>query len=170
MIHTRLTVPTGLLIRTICDYIKLIYFTCDPDVSFTTSFRSVRNFVIDVRQMPASASATGLHWQVAQATSLINVVVNMSKKLGNNHQGCGLRNLIMRLIWLTCLLGIFMENGSGGFMGGRLSAFFSVRIFISRRYSDIVFNGGKFGIWVGNQQCVDSSLMTACYLNTHLHW
>jgi glucan 1,3-beta-glucosidase len=64
----------------------LIYFTYDPDVSFT-SFRSVRNFVIDVRQMPASASATGLHWQVAQATSLINVVVNMSTASGNNHQG-----------------------------------------------------------------------------------
>jgi glucan 1,3-beta-glucosidase len=29
-----------------------------------------------------------------------------------------------------------MENGSGGFMG------------------DLVFNGGKFGIWVGNQQSV----------------
>lgn len=27
-----------------------------------------------------------------------------------------------------------MENGSGGFM------------------SDLIFNGGKFGIWVGNQQ------------------
>lgn len=46
----------------------------------------------------------------------INVVVNMSTASGNSHQG------------------IFMENGSGGFMG------------------DIVFNGGKFGIWVGNQQ------------------
>ncbi|KAH8106772.1 exo-beta-1,3-glucanase [Cristinia sonorae] len=79
-------------------------------------FRSVRNFVIDLRQMPASASATGLHWQVSQATSLMNIVVEMSTAAGNNHQG------------------IFMENGSGGFMG------------------DLVFNGGKFGVWVGNQQ------------------
>ncbi|KAI0797623.1 exo-beta-1,3-glucanase [Abortiporus biennis] len=79
-------------------------------------FRSVRNFVIDLTQMPDSASATGLHWQVSQATSLINIVVNMSTNPGNNHQG------------------IFMENGSGGFMG------------------DLTFNGGKFGIWVGNQQ------------------
>ncbi|TCD63287.1 hypothetical protein EIP91_005699 [Steccherinum ochraceum] len=79
-------------------------------------FRSVRNFVIDLRQMPASAQATGLHWQVSQATSLMNIVVEMSTAAGNNHQG------------------IFMENGSGGFMG------------------DLVFNGGKFGIWVGNQQ------------------
>ncbi|KAJ3492335.1 hypothetical protein NLI96_g51 [Meripilus lineatus] len=79
-------------------------------------FRSVRNFVIELRQMPATASATGLHWQVSQATSLINIVVNMSQDPATAHQG------------------IFMENGSGGFMG------------------DLVFNGGKFGIWVGNQQ------------------
>ncbi|KAK7693686.1 hypothetical protein QCA50_003257 [Cerrena zonata] len=79
-------------------------------------FRSVRNFVIDLRQMPAAASATGLHWQVSQATSLMNIRVEMSTEAGNNHQG------------------IFMENGSGGFMG------------------DLIFNGGKFGIWVGNQQ------------------
>lgn len=79
-------------------------------------FRSVRNFIIDLRQMPASASATGLHWQVSQATSLCNVVVEMSTASGNNHQG------------------IWMENGSGGFM------------------SDLTFNGGKFGMWVGNQQ------------------
>ena len=50
-------------------------------------FRSVRNFVIDLTQMPASASATGLHWQVSQSTSLVNVVVNMSTASGNNHQG-----------------------------------------------------------------------------------
>lgn len=79
-------------------------------------FRSVRNFVIDLTRMPASASATGLHWQVSQATSLMNIVVEMSTAAGNNHQG------------------MFMENGSGGFMG------------------DLVFNGGKYGIWVGNQQ------------------
>ncbi|KAG8930571.1 hypothetical protein FRC02_004034 [Tulasnella sp. 418] len=79
-------------------------------------FKSVRNFVIDLRRMPASSSATGLHWQVSQATTLINVEVRMSEEEGTNHQG------------------IFMENGSGGFM------------------SDLVFIGGKFGIWVGNQQ------------------
>ncbi|EGO27229.1 glycoside hydrolase family 55 protein [Serpula lacrymans var. lacrymans S7.9] len=78
--------------------------------------RSVRNLVIDLTHMPASATATGLHWQVSQCTSLMNIVVEMSTQSGNMHQG------------------IFMENGSGGFMG------------------DMVFNGGRFGIWVGNQQ------------------
>ncbi|KII89977.1 glycoside hydrolase family 55 protein [Plicaturopsis crispa FD-325 SS-3] len=79
-------------------------------------FRSVRNLVIDLTRMPSASSATGLHWQASQATSLINVVVNMSTAPGTNHQG------------------MFMENGSGGFMG------------------DIVFNGGKYGVYVGNQQ------------------
>ncbi|KAG8736584.1 hypothetical protein FRC10_009144 [Ceratobasidium sp. 414] len=79
-------------------------------------FRSTRNFIIDLRRMPASTSATGLHWQVSQATSLVNVRVEMSQAAGNNHQG------------------IFMENGSGGFM------------------SDLYFNGGKYGVWLGNQQ------------------
>ncbi|GBE82055.1 Glucan 1,3-beta-glucosidase [Sparassis crispa] len=79
-------------------------------------FRSVRNFVINLTQMPASTSATGIHWQVAQATSLMNIVFEMSTASGNSHQG------------------IWMENGSGGFMG------------------DLVFNGGKYGMWVGNQQ------------------
>ncbi|KAF9481746.1 glucan 1,3-beta-glucosidase [Pholiota conissans] len=80
-------------------------------------FRSVRNFVIDVRRVPATSSqGTGLHWQVSQATSLMNIVVEMSSASNTVHQG------------------IWMENGSGGYMG------------------DLVFNGGKYGIWGGNQQ------------------
>lgn len=79
--------------------------------------RSVRNFVIDVRRVaPERPQGTGIHWQVAQATSLMNIVFHMSTAPNTAHQG------------------IWMENGSGGFMG------------------DMVFNGGKFGMWVGNQQ------------------
>ncbi|KAG7453018.1 exo-beta-1,3-glucanase [Guyanagaster necrorhizus] len=79
-------------------------------------FRSVRNFVIDVSQMPATSTGTGIHWQVAQATSLTNIHFVMSQASNTAHQG------------------IWMENGSGGYMG------------------DLVFTGGKFGMWVGNQQ------------------
>ncbi|KAJ7157275.1 exo-beta-1,3-glucanase [Mycena filopes] len=80
-------------------------------------FRSIRNFVIDVTRVPAPlAQGTGIHWQVAQATSLMNIVFEMSTAANTAHQG------------------IWMENGSGGFLG------------------DLVFNGGKFGMWVGNQQ------------------
>ncbi|KAG6814279.1 hypothetical protein H0H92_013404 [Tricholoma furcatifolium] len=70
-------------------------------------FRSVRNFVIDVTNVPATDSqGTGIHWQVAQGTSLMNIVFEMSTASDTAHQG------------------IWMENGSGGFMG------------------DLVFNGG----------------------------
>ncbi|CAK5264005.1 unnamed protein product [Mycena citricolor] len=80
-------------------------------------FRSVRNFVIDVTRVPPTvAQGTGIHWQVSQSTSLMNIVINMSNAPNTAHQG------------------IWMENGSGGFMG------------------DLVFNGGKYGMWVGNQQ------------------
>ncbi|KAF9068658.1 exo-beta-1,3-glucanase [Rhodocollybia butyracea] len=79
-------------------------------------FRSVRNFVIDLTQIPATTAGTGIHWQVSQSTSLMNIVFEMSSASDTAHQG------------------IWMENGSGGFMG------------------DMVFNGGKYGIWGGNQQ------------------
>lgn len=37
--------------------------------------------------MPAAATGTGIHWQVAQATSLQNIVFYMSTASGNAHQG-----------------------------------------------------------------------------------
>jgi hypothetical protein len=56
-------------------------------LNWVCSYRSVRNFVIDLTAMPATTSATGLHWQVSQATSLYNVVVNMSTASNTAHQG-----------------------------------------------------------------------------------
>ncbi|KAJ7496176.1 exo-beta-1,3-glucanase [Mycena galericulata] len=79
-------------------------------------FRSIRNFVIDTTQMPANEYGTGIHWQVGQATSIINVDFVSNSASGTMHQG------------------IYMENGSGGFM------------------SDLTFTGGAFGMWVSNQQ------------------
>ncbi|KAI6105107.1 glycoside hydrolase family 55 protein [Pisolithus croceorrhizus] len=70
----------------------------------------------DARNPPTLLASPNFSGFAVIATSLINVVVEMSTASGNNHQG------------------MFMENGSGGFMG------------------DIVFNGGKYGIQVGNQQ------------------
>ncbi|KAJ7658896.1 pectate lyase superfamily protein-domain-containing protein [Mycena rosella] len=66
-------------------------------------FRSIRNFVIDTTNIPADQFGTGIHWQVGQATSLINLSFLLSTASGNKHQG------------------VFMENGSylarsGGFM------------------------------------------------------
>lgn len=83
-----------------------------------SSYRSVRNFVIDLRQMPATTTATGFHWQVAQATSLYNIVVEMSTASGNAHRG-EYDRLLCNAPWVEhFLIGMYMENGSGGFMGG----------------------------------------------------
>ncbi|EGX93627.1 LysM domain protein [Cordyceps militaris CM01] len=64
----------------------------------------------------------GLHWQVAQATSIYNVRFFGSTDRSKKH------------------IGIFAENGSGGFMG------------------DLVFSGTTIGIRCGNQQFSSHSL------------
>lgn len=101
-------------------------------------FRAIRNMVLDTTAQPPDVG-TGLHWQVAQATSLVNLKFVSSQAPGNAHQG------------------IFMENGSGGFM------------------SDLEFVGGKFGAWIGNQQFMTrkmkfSKCQTAIYLAWDWQW
>jgi glucan 1,3-beta-glucosidase len=91
-------------------------------------FRQVRNFNIDLTDMPEInpdqvSGPAGVHWQVAQATSLQNIVFTMKPKSSTNKQQ-----------------GIYMENGSGGFM------------------SDLTFNGGAIGMAVGNQQFTTRNL------------
>ncbi|OBT71633.1 hypothetical protein VF21_09708 [Pseudogymnoascus sp. 05NY08] len=78
-------------------------------------YRQVRNFMIDIEAATVS-KASGFHWQVAQATSLSAVYVYASREPGSTQ------------------LGMFTENGSGGFM------------------SDCYFDGGEYGIYGGNQQ------------------
>ena len=103
-------------------------------------YRQIRNFIIDTTAMPVGAGA-GIHWQVAQATSLQNIVFNMRTDGGaaNAQQG------------------IFMDNGSGGFM------------------TDLTFNGGKYGAFFGNQQFTTRNLtfngcQTAVYMNWNWAW
>ncbi|KAG7286304.1 hypothetical protein NEMBOFW57_008612 [Staphylotrichum longicolle] len=76
--------------------------------------RSIRNFKIDLRIAPAGTYLAGIHWQVAQASSLENIEFYMrynSDTPGNTQQG------------------IYMENGSGGFLadltfvGGNFGAY-----------------------------------------------
>ncbi|KAI8620624.1 pectate lyase superfamily protein-domain-containing protein [Chytriomyces sp. MP71] len=81
-------------------------------------FREIKNFRIDLTAAP---SATGVHWQVSQATSLQNIFFDMAP--GGAQQG------------------IFMENGSGGFL------------------SNLTFTGGKIGMVVGNQQFTTRDLV-----------
>jgi len=80
-------------------------------------FRQIRNFKIDITAQPMT-TGTGIHWQVAQATSLQNIEFFMVEdpSEANVQQG------------------IFMENGSGGFM------------------TDLIFHGGNYGAFFGSQQ------------------
>ena len=102
-------------------------------------FRQIRNFIIDVTSLPPS-TGTGMHWQVAQATSLHNIIFNMIKGGADNKQQ-----------------GIFMDNGSGGFM------------------SNLTFNGGRYGAFFGNQQFTTRDLtfndcQTAIFMNWNWLW
>ena len=98
-------------------------------------FRSIRNFVVDLTDMPKGSGA-GIHWQVGQATSLQNIRFEMVKGGGDANQQQG----------------IFMDNGSGGFM------------------ADLTFNGGNYGMFLGNQQFTTRNLTfndcnTAVFVN-----
>jgi len=100
-------------------------------------YRQIRNFIFDTTQTPSGSTTTCIHWQVAQATSLTNLVFKMTT--GSLHQG------------------IWMENGSGGWM------------------SDLVFYGGGFALWVGNQQFTSRNISihgttTGIYMNWNWGW
>lgn len=102
-------------------------------------FRQIRNFVIDLTAMPPTAGA-GIHWQVGQATSLQNIRFEMIKGGAGNAQ-----------------TGIFMDNGSGGFM------------------TDLTFNGGNYGAFFGNQQFTTRNMTfndcnTAIFMNWNWAW
>jgi glucan 1,3-beta-glucosidase len=103
-------------------------------------FRQIRNFAIDLTAMPVDRGA-GIHWQVAQATSLQNIVFNMREDGGDQNRQQG----------------IFMDNGSGGFM------------------SDLTFNGGRYGAFFGNQQFTTRNMTfnnckTAIFMNWNWAW
>lgn len=94
-------------------------------------FRQIRNLVIDMTEMPDATSfggeVNGVHWQVAQACSMQNVVFDMKPSSPTNKQR-----------------GIMTENGSGMFMsdivfnGGNIGAFFGSQQFTTR---NLTFNG-----------------------------
>ena len=99
-------------------------------------YRQVRNFKIDLTSAPDGLA--GIHWQVAQATSLQNIEFNMRDKSSKQ-------------------IGIFMDNGSGGFM------------------ADLTFNGGQYGAFFGNQQFTTRNLKfsncdTAIFMNWNWLW
>lgn len=98
-------------------------------------FRQVRNFIIDITEWGNGATGAGIHWQVAQATSLQNIVFEMSTSAGTKQQG------------------IFMDNGSGGWM------------------SDLTFNGGLYGAFLGNQQFTSRNwVFNGCQTGIYMNW
>ncbi|KAF7543848.1 hypothetical protein G7Z17_g10405 [Cylindrodendrum hubeiense] len=103
-------------------------------------FRQIRNFKIDLTGMPKT-SGTGIHWQVAQATSLQNIEFIMIEDSSEDNAQQGL----------------FIDNGSGGFM------------------TDLTFTGGKYGAFVGSQQFTTRNMTfnkcnTAIYMNWNWAW
>lgn len=89
-------------------------------------YRQIRNFVIDLTNLPNKVPKgalegwpVGIHWQVSQACTLQNIHFRMPVA----GEGGEVRHR-----------GIFMENGSGGFV------------------SDLTFIGGAVGFVAGTQQ------------------
>lgn len=74
-----------------------------PKETYTNTnnfYRQIRNFVLDITMVPSTRAVHCIHWQVAQATSLQNIIFNLAPGyLGDGSQQAG----------------IYMENGSGGF-------------------------------------------------------
>ncbi|KAM3066382.1 hypothetical protein ACMFMG_003111 [Clarireedia jacksonii] len=102
------------------------YFSPDLNWGSTNVFnRQIRNFIFDMTSIPAGTTATGLHWPTSQATSLQNLVFQMSSAPGTQHTG------------------LFCESGSAGlivdvtFNGGLIGAAIGNQQFTMR---NLVFN------------------------------
>ena len=52
-----------------------------------TFYRQIRNFILDMTDVPSTSAITGIHWPTAQSTSLQNVVFHMSDAPGTQHRG-----------------------------------------------------------------------------------
>jgi glucan 1,3-beta-glucosidase len=64
------------------------YYTANLNwLSTNVFYRQIRNFVIDTTNVPAGSAITGIHWPTAQATSLQNIVFQMSSAAGTQHTG-----------------------------------------------------------------------------------
>jgi len=82
-------------------------------------------------------SATCIHWQVSQATSLYNIVFKLSSTPGTRHRAVQMENgrCGFKLTYIAQgVRNILTRVQSGGFMG------------------DLIIDGGDIGLDVGNQQ------------------
>lgn len=104
-------------------------------------FRQIRNLKFDLREMPPSTAdndqplvPAGIHWQVSQACSLQNLLFQMPDAKDNEK---------------ATHVGIFMENGSGGFV------------------SDPTFRGGSIG-WRAGELAQFSPSFSRVFAFAHL--
>ncbi|KAI0410472.1 pectate lyase superfamily protein-domain-containing protein [Xylaria grammica] len=108
-------------------------------------YRQIRNFVFDMTGQnwtnydnDQEYVPSGIHWQVGQATSITNCDFEMSVSADG--------------IAATAV-GIYMENGSGGFV------------------SDLKFTGGNIGFLAGSQQFTANNLQfTSCLTAIFQQW
>lgn len=139
-------------------------------------FRQVRNFVIDIKDVPINKGAC-IHWQVAQATSLQNIVFEMNPDTSDDNAQKGL----------------YIENGSGGFMsdltfnGGGMGAYIGSQQYTSRNMTfnncntaihliwnwlwlmqDITINGGKVGINMASDSMDDIKVGSLLLLDSKI--
>jgi nitrous oxidase accessory protein NosD len=96
-------------------------------------YRQIRNFIIDIRNTKRPRDMAGIHYQVAQATSLFNVKFFASTNADTEQANiCKSKLLTPRILTLCGDLAnsslVVAENGSGGQM------------------SDLEFNGGRVGL------------------------
>jgi glucan 1,3-beta-glucosidase len=74
-------------------------------------YRQVRNFILDMTAIPPGSPATGIHWPTAQATSLQNIVFQMSAAAGIKHVGLfvesGMSFLCYDVLGRTLSLNVF---------------------------------------------------------------
>ncbi|KAH7303156.1 pectate lyase superfamily protein-domain-containing protein, partial [Stachybotrys elegans] len=118
------------------DFKGIALIDCDPYIPLGNGdnwyinqnqfFRQIKHMIFNLERMPRenvdgteSYAPTGIHWQVSQAASLqyLDFIMPLSDERGS-----------------TTAVGIFMENGSGGFL------------------SDLYFFGGGIGFRAGSQQ------------------
>ncbi|KAF4635475.1 hypothetical protein G7Y89_g2624 [Cudoniella acicularis] len=112
------------------------YYTANLNWDSTNVFwRQVRNFVFDLTSVPIGSSICGIHWPTAQATSLQNLVFQMSSAAGTQH------------------VGIFSESGMCQIMVIKIEKEVADKVVGSAGFmNDLTFNGGNFGLQIGNQQ------------------
>ena len=128
-------------------------------------YRQVRNLKIDITGAPDGI--VGLHWQVAQATSLLNVEISASTSGSTTQQGickfsCNSKmeashvayDCHSRVATNICFpLYVVAENGSGGFI------------------SDVTINGGAVGMYCGNQQFTSHRItFNGCQTAVQMIW